>query len=83
MQENEGVILIDIHAAMDGVMNPRDGTQKDACWNSLITILKVLNLPKPGHALGCCEFCKLANYMISISTSIMYSSRTQRLVVLS
>ena len=22
------------------VMNPRDGTQKDACWNSLITILK-------------------------------------------
>ena len=40
MQENEGVILIDIHAAIDGVMNPRDGTQKDACWNSLITILK-------------------------------------------
>jgi len=32
--------LIDIHAAIDGVMNPRDGTQKDACWNSLITILK-------------------------------------------
>ena len=32
--------LIDIHASIDGVMNPRDGTQKDACWNSLITILK-------------------------------------------
>ena len=33
-------VLIDIHAAIDGVMNPRDGTQKDACWNCFITILK-------------------------------------------
>ena len=32
--------LIDIHASIDGVMNPRDGTQKDACWNSIISILK-------------------------------------------
>ena len=32
--------LIDIHASIDGVMNPRDGTQSDACWNSIISILK-------------------------------------------
>ena len=38
--------LIDIHASVDGVMNPRDGTQKDACWNSLISILKNLESPE-------------------------------------
>ena len=27
---------IDMHAAKDGVMNPRDGTQKDSCWNTII-----------------------------------------------
>ena len=34
--------LIDVHASVDGVMNPRDRTQKDACWNSLISILKIV-----------------------------------------
>ena len=38
--------LIDMHASVDGVMNPRDGTQKDAFWNSLISILKKIESPK-------------------------------------
>ena len=41
--------LIDIHASIDGVMNPRDGTQKDACWNTLLSILKNVNLANPVH----------------------------------
>ena len=28
--------FIDMYAAKDGVMNPRDGTQKDSCWNTII-----------------------------------------------
>ena len=31
--------FIDMYAAKDGVMNPRDGTQKDTCWNTIIPIL--------------------------------------------
>jgi len=30
---------IDMYAAKNGVMNPRDGTQKDTCWNMIIPIL--------------------------------------------
>ena len=30
---------IDMYAAKNGVMNPRDGTQKDTCWNIIIPIL--------------------------------------------
>ena len=40
MQKMKETFLIDILAGIDGVMNPRDGMQKDACSNSLITILK-------------------------------------------
>ena len=39
MQENEGIFFTDMYAAKDGVMNPRDGTQKDTCWNTIIRIL--------------------------------------------
>ena len=38
--------LIDIHTSIDEVINPRDGTQKDACWNSLISILKNVESPE-------------------------------------
>ena len=31
--------FIDMYAAKDGVMNPRDGMQKDTCWNAIIPIL--------------------------------------------
>ena len=30
---------IDMYAAKNGVMKPRDGTQKDTCWNMIIPIL--------------------------------------------
>ena len=30
---------IDMYAAKNGVMNPRDGKQKDTCWNMIIPIL--------------------------------------------
>ena len=39
MQEDERIIFIDMYAAKNGVMNPRDGTQKDTCWNTIIPIL--------------------------------------------
>ena len=40
LQENEKIFLfIDIYAAKDGVMNQRDGTQKDTCWNTIIPII--------------------------------------------
>jgi len=31
--------FIDVYAAQDGILNPRDGTQKDFCWNTIIPIL--------------------------------------------
>ena len=30
--------FIDTNAAQDGAMNPRAGTQKDFCWNTIIPI---------------------------------------------
>ena len=31
------IFLRYIYAAKNGVTNPRDGTQKDTCWNTIIT----------------------------------------------
>ena len=39
MQEDQRIIFIDMYAAKNRVMNPRDGTQKDTCWNTIIPIL--------------------------------------------
>ena len=34
--------FIDMYAAKNGVMNPRDGTQKDTSWNTLIPTLNTI-----------------------------------------
>ena len=34
--------FIDMYAVKNGEMNPRDGTQKDTCWNRIIPILNTI-----------------------------------------